>query len=77
MAKLGKTNGGVVAEPIGEKVIDHFGRASLQDIQIDARVEKQGTTDRRLVPCPGQSGIWPPFQPSGTPLWLEGTQRAP
>ena len=40
VAELGKADRRVVTEPIGQKVIDDFGRASLQDIQIDARVEK-------------------------------------
>lgn len=39
MAELGKAYGRVVAKPIGEKVIDRFGRAPLQDIQIDAGVQ--------------------------------------
>jgi hypothetical protein len=59
-----------VTEPIRQKVVDRFGRASLQDIQIDAGVEEQCTADRRLVPCPGQGGIWSPFQPRATPLWF-------
>lgn len=70
MAELGKADGRVVTEPIGQKVIDRFGRASLQDIQIDAGVEEQYAADRRLVTCPGQGGIRSPFQPSAAPLWF-------
>lgn len=70
VAELGKADGRVMTEPIRQKVIDRFGRTSLQDIQIDAGVEEQYAADRRLVTCPGQGGIWSPFQSCPTPLWF-------
>ncbi|MBB6413838.1 hypothetical protein HNQ71_006547 [Mesorhizobium sangaii] len=43
----------MVTEPIPQQGVHRCRRSSLQDIQIDARVQKQWPTDRGLVVCPG------------------------
>lgn len=45
--QLGQAGRGVMAEPIGQQAVDFGGRAALQDIQIDGRVEEQRAADRR------------------------------
>jgi hypothetical protein len=61
----------MVAEAIGEEIVDRLRRTALQHIEIDAGVEEQCTADRRLVCGPRKFGIGPSFEARNVLLGLE------
>lgn len=72
MRQFGKANGRMVAEAIGEEIVDRLRRTALQHIEIDAGVEEQCAADRRLVRGPREFGIGSSFQLRRVLLRLEG-----
>jgi len=73
MRQFGEANGRMVAEAIGEEIVDRLRRTALQHIEIDAGVEKQCAADRRLVCGPREFRIGPSFEARNVLLGLERT----